>query len=382
MKIVEVKQRNQNTIDELVILWEASVRATHTFLTESEILRIKEYVPEALADIKDLFIYQDEKDKALGFMGVQDGCLEMLFISPKARSMGIGRQLLEYGVANCGVNTLTVNEQNPQAVGFYEHMGFRVYKRSEMDEQGGPYPLLYMRLDEKTGCVICGAPLRYLDKDQEMECFICHKKQSSRAECINGHYVCDECHMHGVDKIMEICLAETSVSPVFILEKLMDESFCHMHGPEHHIMVGASLLTAYKNAGGDIELKDALLEMYRRGKDIPGGICGYWGACGAGISTGIFVSIVTKATPLSMEEWSMANLMTSRALKSISENRGPRCCKRDSYLAVIEAVKFADEYLKIKMQMDEVKCSRFMQNEQCIRELCPFYTCKPTDCLV
>lgn len=373
MKIVEVKQRNQNTIDELVILWEASVRATHTFLTESEVLRIKEYVPEALADIKDLFIYQDEKDKVLGFMGVQDGCLEMLFISPKARSMGIGRQLLEYGVANCGVNTLTVNEQNPQAVGFYEYMGFRVYKRSEMDEQGGPYPLLYMRLDEKTGCVICGAPLRYLDKDQEMECFICHKKQSSRAECINGHFVCDECHMHGVDKIMEICLAETSVSPVFILEKLMDESFCHMHGPEHHIMVGASLLTAYKNAGGDIELKDALLEMYRRGKDIPGGICGYWGACGAGISAGIFVSIVTGSNPLAEREWSLSNRMTSLALNTISENGGPRCCKRNSYIAVTEGVRFAEEQLGVKMQMDKPVCSRFEDNQQCRGHRCLYF---------
>ena len=138
-------------------------------------------------------------------------------------------------------------------------------------------------------------------------------------------------------------------------------------------MVGASLLTAYKNAGGDIELKDALLEMYRRGKDIPGGVCGYWGACGAGISTGIFVSIVTKATPLSMEEWSMANLMTSRALKSISENGGPRCCKRNSYIAVTEGVRFAEEQLGVKMQMDKPVCSRFEDNQQCRGHRCLYF---------
>ena len=79
--------------------------------------------------------------------------------------------------------------------------------------------------------------------------------------------------------------------------------FCHMHGPEHHVMVGAALLTAYKNAGGDLDLPKALQEMYSRGKAVPGGACGFWGACGAGISAGQFVSIATSSTPLAVEPW-------------------------------------------------------------------------------
>ena len=77
-------------------------------------------------------------------MGIEDGVLEMLFITPEVRGQGLGKQLIRYGIENYGVDRLAVNEQNPQARGFYEHMGFKVYKRTETDEQGIPYPLLYM----------------------------------------------------------------------------------------------------------------------------------------------------------------------------------------------------------------------------------------------
>ena len=100
----------------------------------------------------------------------------------------------------------------------------------------------------------------------------------------------------------------------------MDLPFCHMHGPEHHVLVGSALLTAYKNAGGDIDLSKALIEMQARGKKVPGGACGFWGACGAGISTGIYMSIATKATPLTVEPWSLSNRMTARALEAIGNN--------------------------------------------------------------
>ena len=85
-----------------------------------------------------------------------------------------------------------------------------------------------------------------------MECGICHKKELSKTKCQNNHYVCNECHVRGVDSIIGICMNEVSKNPVIVLEKLMALPFCHMHGPEHHVMVGAALLTAYRNAGGEI----------------------------------------------------------------------------------------------------------------------------------
>ena len=225
----------------------------------------------------------------------------------------------------------------------------------------------------KEECLICKSPLEYLEKGILMECAICHKKENSKTRCVNGHYVCDECHMSGIDNIFQVCINEESKNPVDILEKMMNLPFCHMHGPEHHVMVGAALLTAYHNADGEVELEKALLEMYKRGKKVPGGVCGFWGACGAGISTGIYMSIITKATPLEKEAWRLSNLMTSRALERIGNAGGPRCCKRDSYLAVQEAVDFTKENLGITMEVSEVHCLRSEQNNQCIQKKCPFY---------
>jgi len=78
-------------------------------------------------------------------MRIEDRKLEMLFVCPQYRGKGLGKQLIHYGIENYSINELGVNEQNPQAKAFYEHMGFQVYKRTGTDEQGNFYPILYMR---------------------------------------------------------------------------------------------------------------------------------------------------------------------------------------------------------------------------------------------
>lgn len=222
-------------------------------------------------------------------------------------------------------------------------------------------------------CLICGGPLEYLAADEMMTCALCGKTESSKTRCTAGHYVCSACHMAGVDGILGVCMRNRSDDPVVLLEEMMSLPFCHMHGPEHHVMVGAALLTAYRNAGGAVDLRAGLLEMLRRGKQVPGGACGYWGACGAGISTGIFVSIATGASPLSREGWSLSNRMTSQALAAISCHGGPRCCKRDAYLAVREAVQFTAEHLHVRMGMHDIRCTRSCMNAQCLGQACPFH---------
>jgi len=175
-----------------------------------------------------------------------------------------------------------------------------------------------------------------------------------------------------MDTIISLCLNETSTNPIQIIEKMMEQPFCHMHGPEHHVMVGSALLTAYRNAGGDIDLRQALVEMMNRGKYVPGGACGFWGACGAGISTGMFVSIISKSTPLTVEPFGLSNLMTAKALERIGTVGGPRCCKRDSYLSILAAVDFVKEHFGVEMDHPEVICGYFSQNNQCIGKRCPF----------
>ena len=144
MEIIEVPVRSRERLEALTALWERSVRSSHTFLREPEIAAIRDFVPGALAEVEHLVIAR-EGDRLLGFLGAEGERLEMLFLEPEERGRGIGAALVRYGLGQFGLTEVTVNEQNPRARGFYEHMGFRVYRRTPLDEQGGPYPLLYMK---------------------------------------------------------------------------------------------------------------------------------------------------------------------------------------------------------------------------------------------
>ena len=148
MVIIEVNERTENLINQLLEVWEDSVKATHTFLSNEEIENIKKYVPQALKSISHLIIIENENNIPIAFMGIEENKLEMLFIKNSERGKGLGKQLLNYEIENYNVNELAVNEQNPQAKGFYEYMGFKVYQRNELDDQGNPYPVLYMRLEK------------------------------------------------------------------------------------------------------------------------------------------------------------------------------------------------------------------------------------------
>ena len=224
----------------------------------------------------------------------------------------------------------------------------------------------------KDECLICKAPLVYLEADEEMRCAICGKRFFSKTRCVNGHFVCNDCHMAGLDAIVSLCLSSGSKNPVEIIRAMMAQPFCHMHGPEHHVMVGAALLTAYRNAGGEIELEKALSEMMKRGRSVPGGACGFWGACGAGISTGMFVSIISSSTPLTVEPFALSHQMTAKSLSAIGEIGGPRCCKRDSFLSIQCAIDFAAEHFGVQMEKSEIVCTYASQNNQCIGKRCPF----------
>ena len=144
MKIYEVQDRD-TCLETLVSVWEDSVLATHHFLSGAEVLKIKGYVPQALSGVQHLVIAENAAGQPIAFVGVKNHRLEMLFLASSARGQGLGKQLMQFGDENYGITELTVNEQNPQAVGFYEHIGFTTYKRTDHDEEGNPYPLLYMK---------------------------------------------------------------------------------------------------------------------------------------------------------------------------------------------------------------------------------------------
>ena len=136
----------QSDYEELTQVWEASVRATHDFLPDSYIDLLKNLVLTRYLDAVMLICTKDSHQRITGFAGVAAGKIEMLFIDPDHRGKGLGKQLLRYALEHLNADELDVNEQNPQALGFYFKQGFEVIGRSEHDGMGQPYPLLHMRL--------------------------------------------------------------------------------------------------------------------------------------------------------------------------------------------------------------------------------------------
>ena len=142
-KIDNIKKTEYNDV---VDIWEASVRATHHFLKEEDIQYFKPLILNTYLDAVELKCVRNEEDKIIGFLGVADENLEMLFIHPDCRGKKIGKTLLNFSIEKMNVKKVDVNEQNDQAVGFYEKCGFETTSRSELDSSGKPYPTLHMEL--------------------------------------------------------------------------------------------------------------------------------------------------------------------------------------------------------------------------------------------
>jgi putative acetyltransferase len=143
----EIDNIDKNEYQEVVELWEASVRATHHFLKEDDIEYFKPLILNTYLDAVELRCIRNDKYEIVGFLGVAEQNLEMLFIHPEYRGKGIGKTLLDYAIDSLKVTKVDVNEQNEQAVGFYKHCGFQLISRSELDASGKPYPILHMEMN-------------------------------------------------------------------------------------------------------------------------------------------------------------------------------------------------------------------------------------------
>jgi hypothetical protein len=227
----------------------------------------------------------------------------------------------------------------------------------------------------REGCLVCGKGLVY-GKTGKLECFYCHRVYDSNVKCEAGHFVCDECHsMSGNDLIESFCTATRLEEPLKLALILMRNPRIKMHGPEHHFLVPAVLLAAYYNIKKDYKEKGPKIREARlRSSKILGGFCGFYGDCGAAVGTGIFMSLITNSTPLSKQEWKLSNSMTARSLLAIANHGGPRCCKRNTYLAINEAVDFLEENMGVTMIINRnIRCEFRDLNKECLKEKCPFF---------
>jgi putative acetyltransferase len=143
----QIRRALASDSDTLLVLWERSVRATHDFLSERDIVALRPFVKEALRDeALELWVLADGNDTPVGFMGLAGMDIAALFLDPAQRGRGGGRRLVSHAQARRdGALTVDVNEQNPAARGFYEALGFVVVGRSALDRDGRPFPLLHMR---------------------------------------------------------------------------------------------------------------------------------------------------------------------------------------------------------------------------------------------
>jgi hypothetical protein len=237
-----------------------------------------------------------------------------------------------------------------------------------------------MELAPKSGCLVCGAVLTYFEAPRDLACAVCGAVFPADASCDAGHFVCDACHSSSAnDWIERRCATADGADPMRIAIELMRSPHVTMHGPEHHFLVPASLLAAWHNAGGpaalgsSAEKSDQIRKARRRAELVPGGFCGTHGACGAAIGCGIFVSVITRATPLSGQEWRLSNEATAEALQAIAALGGPRCCKRDSFLAIIAARDFVGDRFGVALPIAEPLLCEFIRlNKECTGQACPF----------
>jgi hypothetical protein len=222
-------------------------------------------------------------------------------------------------------------------------------------------------------CGVCGRSLVYGTEEVRRKCAFCGKEFPTLIYCPEGHYVCDACHKReAVDVLREELKKTTLTDPAAILEKVMSHPAVPMHGPEHHAMVPAIIVAAVRNAGYPVP-EGAVEKAIERGSKVPGGWCGFYGACGAAIGVGTAVSVLTGATPLTGKARSLANEATAYALGKMVDG-GARCCKRASRNAINAAVEFLDTRMGIKLgRSEKVKCRYFKRNKECIGEECVYY---------
>lgn len=172
--------------------------------------------------------------------------------------------------------------------------------------------------------------------------------------------------------IISACEKHRETDPYIIFHSIAKMDFVRIHGPEHHILDGACILTAFKNAGGNIDLHTALEKLKYEGLRMPGAACGLWGVCGAVTSIGAALALIDGTGPLSGEDWGSHMEYTSSALAKLSKTGGPRCCKRDAFISMEQAVEYIERRYGMRLDRSDIVCDFYPLNKQCIGLRCPY----------
>jgi MoaA/NifB/PqqE/SkfB family radical SAM enzyme/SAM-dependent methyltransferase len=226
----------------------------------------------------------------------------------------------------------------------------------------------------KSGCMCCGEELLYFTEPLEMACSYCGQTYLADGCCEKGHFVCNQCHQeNGLEVIKAICTTTREQDLIKLLTIIRSHPSIPMHGPEHHAMIPGILLACYRNCGGKIGSQE-ILTAISRGADVPGGVCGFWGACGAAIGIGIGVATIFAATPLTPGPRQLAQEFSGRILTALASRKGGRCCQRETFIALSETARLSTELLSVSLHAEAtLHCDQYLKNKECIGKQCPLW---------
>ncbi len=236
--------------------------------------------------------------------------------------------------------------------------------------QGEPY---------RAGCMVCGAELVYSGTDQDETCHYCGRVTATSTRCVNGHFVCNFCHSaDALEIIKTVCLHGRQTDPVALMRTIRSHGQFPLHGPEHHCLVPAVILSTLRNSGHPVT-DSQIVTAVKRGQTVTGGSCAFLGACGAAIGVGIAVSVLTGATPYDGDKRQAVQRITQAVLGKIASYDAPRCCQRDCWLALKEAVEPLREQTGISLAVSRFTCEQFDENKECIHDRCPLWPSNPSN---
>ena len=186
----------------------------------------------------------------------------------------------------------------------------------------------------------------------------------------------NETVLSGINRVCLDAYDRNRTDPIELIQAIWESPDFPMHCPEHHILVPAVLMTVYRSVRRDERklLEENLKTINERGRNLLPGFCGYYGACGVGIGSGLFLAVFTDTTPMSGKTWGWANRLSSLCLGAVSTHGGPRCCKRVSYLTIETTLPFISENIGLELSIaNPIECRDSDQNKECLRKNCPYY---------
>lgn len=226
----------------------------------------------------------------------------------------------------------------------------------------------------ESGCLLCGAELAYGGQEATQICEFCGEEHRSAMRCPEGHFVCDACHAaDALAAIERICSDGAETDMISLFGRARVHPAISAHGPEHHALIPAIVVTSCRNAGYDAPA-GALRSAIDRGAKVPGGSCGYMGVCGAAAGVGAGFAALLEASPLHPVNRQAVLSVVADATRRLSSLEAARCCQRDGYLALQAAAEWAPELLGVSPTASApLRCEQIALNRECLGRECPLH---------